>query len=111
MNADYIETARLLARFKLEAGRELGVVVDLEAMVRDYLEAERTLAAVEQGAPSPKLLALAARLRERLLSPPLLPDDNELPARGGGVVRHPPSPLRSACGGTASNAWREGKPK
>jgi hypothetical protein len=71
MSEDYIETARLMARFQQQVGRSLDMAVDLGAMARDPGYARRILADVELRARDAELRAILRQLRERL--PKLLP--------------------------------------
>ena len=77
MEPDYIETARLMARFQQQVSRSLDMAVDLDAMVRDPGYAIRILADVEGRTRDAELRATLRQLRERL--PKLLPG-----AVGGG---------------------------
>jgi hypothetical protein len=71
MEPDYIETARLMARFQQQVSRSLHMAVDLDAMVRDLGYASRILADVERRTRDAELRATLGQLRERL--PKLLP--------------------------------------
>jgi hypothetical protein len=71
MEPDYIETARLMARFQEQVSRSLDMTVDLAAMARDAGYARRILADVELRARDADLRATLRQLRERL--PKLLP--------------------------------------
>lgn len=66
MEPDYIETARLMARFQQQVSRSLHMAVDLDAMVRDPGYATRILADVEGLARDAELRATLRQLRERL---------------------------------------------
>ena len=63
---DYIETARLLARFQQQVSRSLGLPVDLNAMARDPGYARSILADVEARTRDAELRATLGQLRERL---------------------------------------------
>lgn len=67
MNEDYIETARLLARFQRLAQQMVDRPLDLCAMARNPIEAGRVLAQVEEQAADRDLLALVKSLRARLV--------------------------------------------
>lgn len=71
MEPDYIETARLMARFQQQVSRSLHMAVDLDAMVRDPGYATRILTDVEGLARDAELRTTLRQLRERL--PKLLP--------------------------------------
>jgi hypothetical protein len=62
-----METAQLLARFKLQVKRSLAERVDLEAMTRDPLYAKRRLSEIEDAAEDEDLLVMVLRLRDHLL--------------------------------------------
>lgn len=66
MEPDYIETARLMAQFKLQVSRSLDMAVDIDAMARDPGYAGRILADVEGRARDAELRATLRKLRERL---------------------------------------------
>jgi hypothetical protein len=66
MEPDYIETARLMAQFKLQVSRSLDMAVDIDAMARDPGYAGRVLADVEGRAWDAELRATLRKLRERL---------------------------------------------
>jgi len=63
---DYIETARLMARFQQKVSRSLHMAVDLDAMARDPGYAGRILADVESRTGDAELRAILRQLRERL---------------------------------------------
>jgi len=66
MEPDYIETARLMARFQQQVSRSLHISVDLDAMARDLGYAARILADVEGRTRDAELRATLRQLRERL---------------------------------------------
>ncbi|MBL8436801.1 MAG: hypothetical protein JNM61_01245 [Zoogloeaceae bacterium] len=66
MEPDYIETARLMARFKQQVSRTLDMSVDLNVMARDPRYAFQILADVEGRARDAELTATLRQLRERL---------------------------------------------
>lgn len=85
-----LETARLLARFKLQVRRGLDMAVDLTALVDDAAYADTLLRQVEDRADDEELLLLVIRLRERLRAQRLPPpaaapanDDAAKPQRAG----------------------------
>ncbi|THF63535.1 hypothetical protein E6O51_04325 [Pseudothauera rhizosphaerae] len=61
-----METARLLARFKLQVRRSLDMAVDLAALTADEQYAEKLLHEVEERAEDEELLLMVVRLRDRL---------------------------------------------
>lgn len=81
MEPDYIETARLMAQFKLQVSRSLDMAVDIDAMARDPGYAGRILADVEGRARDAELRVTLRKLRERL--PKILPG---VPEGGEGAV-------------------------
>lgn len=62
-----METAQLLARFKLQVKRALGQTIDLERMTREADYARQRLAEIEEAAEDEQLLVLVLRLRDLLL--------------------------------------------
>lgn len=85
-----LETARLLARFKLQVRRSIDMAVDLAALVDDAGYAEKLLREVEDRAEDEELLLMVIRLRERLRAlqmpaPAAAPanDDAARPQRAG----------------------------
>lgn len=66
MSEAEIETARLLARFKLQVRRCLHMPVDLALLAADTEYAEGLFREVEERAEDEDLLTLLVRLRERL---------------------------------------------
>jgi hypothetical protein len=70
MNQEMIETARLLARFKLQVRRSLDRAVDLGRLTADPVYCARTLAEIGAVAKDEELRTLLRKLCERLLAPP-----------------------------------------
>ena len=70
MNQEMIETARLLARFKLQVRRSLDRAVDLGRLTADPGYCARTLAEIGALAEDEELRTLLRKLCERLLAPP-----------------------------------------
>lgn len=62
-----LETAQLLARFKLHLKRSLGQSVDLERLERDPAYARQRLAEIEEDALDEDLLVMVLRLRDIVL--------------------------------------------
>lgn len=62
-----METAQLLARFKLAVKRSLGETVDLEQLTRSPDYARQRLAEIEEAATDENLIVMVLRLREILL--------------------------------------------
>ncbi|WP_051295522.1 hypothetical protein [Azonexus hydrophilus] len=62
-----METAQLLARFKLQVKRSLGETVDLERLTREPAYARQRLNEVEDAADDEDLLIMVLRLRDLLL--------------------------------------------
>jgi hypothetical protein len=62
-----METAQLLARFKLQVKRTLGQTVDLERLTREPLYARQRLNELEDAADDEELLVMVLRLRDLLL--------------------------------------------
>jgi len=83
-----METAQLLARFKLQVKRTLGQAVDLEQLTRDPAYARQRLNEVEEAANEEELLIMVLRLRDLLL-PVQAPSKVETPADPA-----PPEPVR-----------------
>ncbi len=69
MSEAEIETARLLARFKLQVRRCLHMPVDLALLAEDAEYAEGLFREVEERAEDEDLLTLLVRLRARLHQP------------------------------------------
>ncbi len=68
---DSLETARLLARFKLQVRRTLDQSVNLEQLAHDPDYAKARLAEIEDAAEDEELLVMVLRLRALLLPPPV----------------------------------------
>ncbi|QEL64859.1 hypothetical protein OTERR_13830 [Oryzomicrobium terrae] len=64
---DSLETARLLARFKLQVRRTLDQSVSLEQLAHDPDYAKARLAEIEDAAEDEELLVMVLRLRALLL--------------------------------------------
>lgn len=64
---DPLETARLLARFKLQVRRTLDQSVNLEQLANDPAYAKTRLAEIEDAAEDEDLLVMVLRLRALLL--------------------------------------------
>lgn len=62
-----METAQLLARFKLHVKRALGQSVDLERLVREPSYARQRLSEIEEAAEDEELLVMVLRVRDLLL--------------------------------------------
>lgn len=62
-----METAQLLARFKLQVKRSLGETVDLESLSRNAAYARQRLAEIEEAALDEELLVMVLRVRDVLL--------------------------------------------
>lgn len=62
-----IETAQLLARFKLQVKRALGQSVDLERLARDRAYARQRLSEIEEAAEDEDLLVMLLRIRDLVL--------------------------------------------
>ena len=69
-----METAQLLARFKLQVKRSLGETVDLESLSRNPVYARQRLAEIEEAALDEKLLVMVLRLRDLLLPMEIAPE-------------------------------------
>lgn len=67
---DSLETARLLARFKLQVRRTLDQSVNLEQLAHDPDYAKARLAEIEDAAEDEELLVMVLRLRALLLPLP-----------------------------------------
>lgn len=65
-----LETAQLLARFKLQVKRSLNQTVDLERLARDTDYARQRLAEIEEDALDEDLLVMVLRLRDLLVPAP-----------------------------------------
>lgn len=87
MEPDYIETARLMARFQQQVRRSLNMAVDLDAMARDPGYARRVLSDVEGRAREPELRATLSLLRDRLAKVSPLGDGREGAVAAGGRMR------------------------
>lgn len=68
MSEAELETARLLARFKLMVRRSLDRSVNLAAMQANPVQAAAVLDEIEELADDEELLTMVVRLRERLLA-------------------------------------------
>jgi len=62
-----METAQLLARFKLQVKRSLGETVDLQRLTREQEYARQRLAEIEDAAEDEELLIMVLRLREEFV--------------------------------------------
>jgi len=62
-----METAQLLARFKLQVKRTLGQTVELERLTREPAYARQRLNELEDAADDEELLVMVLRLRDLLL--------------------------------------------
>ena len=62
-----METAQLLARFKLHVKRALGQSVDLERLAREPSYARQRLSEIEEAAEDEELLVMVLRMRDLLL--------------------------------------------
>lgn len=62
-----METAQLLARFKLQVKRTLGQSVDLERLTREPSYARQRLSEIEEAAEEEELLVMVLRMRDLLL--------------------------------------------
>jgi len=69
-----METAQLLARFKLQVKRSLGETVDLESLSRNPAYARQRLAEIEEAALDEELLVMVLRLRDLLLPMEITPE-------------------------------------
>ena len=77
---EQLDTAVLLARFKLLVRRQLAEPVDLDQLTRDPDYARSRLAHLEDMAENEDLLVMLLKVRERLLPPPPKPAIPEAPA-------------------------------
>lgn len=68
-----LETAQLLARFKLLVKRSLSESVDLERLTREPIYARRRLAEIENAAEDENLLIMVLRVRDAVLPAPIAP--------------------------------------
>ncbi|HZX30518.1 MAG TPA: hypothetical protein VFF03_04145 [Rhodocyclaceae bacterium] len=66
-----LETAQLLARFKLQVKRSLNQTVDLELLARDTDYARQRLSEIEEDALDEDLLVMVLRLRDLLVPAPV----------------------------------------
>jgi hypothetical protein len=102
-----METAQLLARFKLQVKRALGQSVDLERLTREPGYARQRLSEIEEAAEDEELLVMVLRMRDLLL--PFTPAV-ALVAPASEIVPTPPevanktSEIRSYLMG--ARAWR-----
>lgn len=102
-----METAQLLARFKLQVKRALGQSVDLERLAREPSYARQRLAEIEEAAEEEELLVMVLRIRDLLL--PFTPEV-ELDAQTSVLPTVPPeavtktTEIRSYLMG--ARAWR-----
>lgn len=81
-----METAQLLARFKLQVKRSLGESVDLQRLTREPDYALQRLAEIEDAAEDIDLLVMVVRLR-----------DTFAPAASPAVTAAPPTPAVEAA--------------
>lgn len=102
-----METAQLLARFKLQVKRALGQSVDLERLTREPSYARQRLSEIEEAAEEEELLVMVLRMRDLLL--PFTPEVAQV-VPVAEVVPAPPeegnktSEIRSYLMG--ARAWR-----
>lgn len=102
-----METAQLLARFKLQVKRALGQSVDLERLTREPSYARQRLSEIEEAAEEEELLVMVLRMRDLLL--PFTPEVTEV-VPVAKIVPAPPeavnktSEIRSYLMG--ARAWR-----
>ena len=75
-----METAQLLARFKLQVKRSLGETVDLESLTRNPAYARQRLAEIEEAALDEELLVMVLRVRDVLLPVANVPEPAIEPA-------------------------------
>lgn len=85
-----METAQLLARFKLQVKRALGQSVDLERLTREPSYARQRLSEIEEAAEDEDLLVMVLRMRDLLL--PFMPEVAEVVP----VVEVVPTPPEAA---------------
>ena len=79
---EQLDTAVLLARFKLLLRRQLAEAIDLDKLTRDPDYARTRLAQIEDMAENEDLLVMLLKVRERILPPasaPITPEPS-LPA-------------------------------
>jgi len=81
-----METAQLLARFKLQVKRTLGELVDLERLTREPAYARQRLNEIEDAAEDEDLLIMVLRLRDLLLP---VSSDSEVIVPSEPVVAEP----------------------
>ncbi|MGE5490017.1 MAG: hypothetical protein ACM31P_01895 [Actinomycetota bacterium] len=86
-----LETAQLLARFKLQVKRSLNQTVDLELLARDTDYARQRLAEIEEDALDEDLLVMVLRLRD-LLVPAPVPVVEPVPAPVAAAAPAPETP-------------------
>lgn len=67
---DKLDTAMLLARFKLLVKRQLAETVDLDRLTREADYARLRLAEIEEKADNEELLVMLLKVRERLRTQP-----------------------------------------
>ena len=65
------DTAVLMARLKLHARKQLGILVDLAQLQADADYASASLRTIEDQAEDETLLVLVVRLRAKLVKPPV----------------------------------------
>ena len=69
-----METAQLLARFKLQVKRSLGETVDLESLSRNPAYARQRLAEIEEAALDEELLVMVLRVRDLMVPVEIMPE-------------------------------------
>lgn len=99
-----METAQLLARFKLQVKRALGQSVDLERLTREPSYARQRLSEIEEAAEEEELLVMVLRMRDMLLpfTPEVAPVGEAVPAAPEAANKT--SEIRSYL--TGARAWR-----
>lgn len=100
-----METAQLLARFKLQVKRSLGETVDLESLSRNPAYARQRLAEIEEAALDEELLVMVLRVRDLLLPVEIVPEPATEPAPLPASAAPEPAPKETRNYLMGARAW------
>jgi hypothetical protein len=100
-----METAQLLARFKLQVKRSLGETVDLENLSRNPAYARQRLAEIEEAALDEELLVMVLRVRDVLLPVEIIAKPAMEPAPMAASVAAEPAPKETRNYLMGARSW------
>ena len=100
-----METAQLLARFKLQVKRSLGETVDLENLSRNPAYARQRLAEIEEAALDEELLVMVLRVRDVLLPVEIIAKPAMAPAPMAASVAAEPAPKETRNYLMGARSW------